>query len=102
MVLTEKYRLALAADVSVRAGSYCVIEVIDDWPLFYLDKTRVVVERRHARFTRLLFALTGAARGIEAGIFVPEFLNDDLSKCRTCRLPGRGRGPIRKLRSGDC
>jgi hypothetical protein len=119
-VLTEKYRLALNADVVVRAGAGCVIEVLDPRPLFYLDRARVsrkldviaaaafegvegemppvslvryrhllsgtVVERRHARLARLLFALIGAARGIEAGVFVPEFLNADLSKCRACRL----------------
>ncbi|HVP22050.1 MAG TPA: hypothetical protein VMS73_09345 [Anaerolineaceae bacterium] len=42
------------------------------------------VERRQLREARLIFALEAAKRGIQAGIYLPQFLSGDLSRCRQC------------------
>jgi hypothetical protein len=47
--------------------------------------TGKTLERRRVRLARLVFSLDAARRGIEAGIFTPQFLSGDLSRCRGCR-----------------
>lgn len=42
------------------------------------------IERRRVRQSRLVFALDAARRGIQAGIFTPQFLSGDLTRCRAC------------------
>lgn len=42
------------------------------------------LERRSVRQARLVFALEAVRRGIEAGIFIPQFLSGDLTRCRLC------------------
>lgn len=42
------------------------------------------VERRRVRPARLIYALDAARRGIEAGLFTPQFLSGDLTRCRAC------------------
>jgi hypothetical protein len=47
--------------------------------------TGKTIERRRVRPARLVFALDKARRGIQTGIFTPEFLSGDLSRCRKCQ-----------------
>jgi hypothetical protein len=47
--------------------------------------TGKMIERRQVRPARLGFAMEAARRGIEAGIFTPQFLSGDLSRCRACQ-----------------
>jgi len=42
------------------------------------------LERRSVREARLVFALEAAVRGIEAGIYTPQFLSGDITRCRGC------------------
>jgi hypothetical protein len=43
------------------------------------------IERRRVRAARLSFAFEAARRGVQAGVFIPQYLSGDLSRCRGCR-----------------
>jgi hypothetical protein len=43
------------------------------------------IERKRMRTARLSFAFEAARRGIQARVFIPQFLSGDLSRCRGCR-----------------